>query len=408
MTLRTAFAHDLDALGPAAGLLHDESLGLLSSAPWLRAHQALDSAESGYLGVTDGIRPVGAGRIAFPDHEPVIGYQPHSSFPFRAEHPYALLGPRRGYRAQLPLTAPGSAAALLGAATEQAARHRRRWLYALHLTTPTADAISRDRAAMPILAPGFDVVVHLRGRSVREHLDSIGKNGRRRSQDRNRVAAMGLLFDRERLADCIEEVVPLRQQAFRRHGSNRTTADLRRELELMGEHLAPYETLFTAREPLGRRLVGYCLVYSWGGRLWNRSVGVVEELRTTRTPLLFELQFYQPLELCFELGLPAYQVGPSNYEAKLRRGGVVQPLWQVGLLDGTEVFPPDGVARWTDHVLGGLSAECGHRLSADFLAGVRRQALDYARAHFGDDRAEHHAWHGGDTPAGRPGPEAER
>ncbi|GAA1369487.1 peptidogalycan biosysnthesis protein [Catellatospora chokoriensis] len=380
------FVPDLDSLGPDAAWFDHPALGLYSSAPWLRAHEALDDATAGYLRVSNPSGLSGAARLALPQQEANVAYRPHVMFPFHQEHPYALLGPRRGYRSQLPLAGSGSAAALLQATAERAARDGRRWLYALHLTTKTADAISNDRAALPLLAPLFDTVIPVQGQSMTEHLDSIGRNRRKRHRDRRKVAQLGLRFGRERLADCIEEILPLRQQTFRRHGSQRSPEDLLRELELMSSHFADYETLFTVRDPGNRRLLGYALVYQWGGWLWARSLGLVEELRTNSTPVIFELEFHLPLDLCFERGLRFYHLGPSNYASKLARGAVVRPLWQVALLEGEDVFPIDGLARWTHHVLTRLQADCRpHTLPPDLVVGILQQAMAYGRAHFGDD-----------------------
>ncbi|HJD81138.1 hypothetical protein [Kitasatospora aureofaciens] len=140
---------------------------------------------------------------------------------------------------------------------------------------------------------------------MQEHLDSTGSYRRQLRRERARVAAMDLLLGQER------------------------------------------EIVLTVREPVNRRLLGYSLFYEWGGWLWERSLHLAEELRTNPTPLMFELEFYLPMGLYFERGLRALHLGPASYESKLRRGTVPQPLWQVGLSDGEETYPADGVARWT-------------------------------------------------------------
>ncbi|MFE3762104.1 GNAT family N-acetyltransferase [Streptomyces sp. NPDC059104] len=361
------------------GLLSDARFGFYSSAPWWRAARGPDVDAPGYLtAVADG-EVCGLAPLSFPQHEDNTGYTPHLLFPYRPQAQYALIGPRRGYRAHLPVRHRVAADVVGGffeTAADAAASRGTDWVYALHLTTDSADALADSGVARPILSPLMDTWVRAHGTSMDDYYASC-RGGRAIRRERRRAAAVDVEVAHERLADCVDEVALLTRQSLERHGSTRSLASLTEELRLASEHAAEQEVLTTVRR--AGRLLGYSLDYVWGDVLWGRSCAMVDELRTNESPLAFELTFYMPLELCYERGLRGIHLGPTNLAAKVRRGAELVPLWQASLYRGEDVFPVEGIRPWTAHVLDTVRTQCAPHTVDDRLAEIEERALAYGR-----------------------------
>ncbi|MFE8944822.1 GNAT family N-acetyltransferase [Streptomyces sp. NPDC007856] len=378
----TGIAHLADQMPSIRSLIDDDSVGFYASQPWLAATEALDEGtDHGYLLAEDGEgHPVGLMPVALPDGEVSPGYRPDRLFPYREEEPYLLCGPRRGYRTELAVRGSdvtATVAGLLDGAVEFADDHGREWVYALHLTTAAARALAETERVVPILSPLADCWLPAPGTSMDDYLASLGGHRRHSIRtDRRRAARSDARIERASLADCLDEVIPLVQQSRARKGVMWTLDSLRREYEGMARSAARQEILLTVRHD--GELKGYALWFAWGDLLWGRSLALTDDLRTNAAPVLFELLFYRPLEICYELGLRGLHLGATNYSAKLMRGARLEPMWQVGLHRGREVFPREAVLPWTEHVLGLLREECGRRLPESRLEEFRAEALGFA------------------------------
>jgi hypothetical protein len=383
---RITLADGLADLGEAAGLLDRPANGFYSSPAWLAVCADLSDDPQRHLVVRSGGRPLITVPFALPVNEPNTAYRPDVLFPFRPPEPYLLLGPRLGYRAQWAAEPDAAAAgAVLQHAVRLAAEHDRPWVYALHLTSATADLVAAGAAGdgapvVPLLSAMPDCFLPAPGDGIEDYLANVSKNRRAKfaAESRRVLRTPGIRFRPGRLADEVDALAPLLKQAFARHGSQRTLGDVAAELRSLGRHAADSETLVVVEQD--GRPVGYALWYEWGGRLWGRHIALVDRLRTTTSPILFHLMFRYALELCYERGLDGVHLGPSNLAAKLRRGARLEPLWHVSVCNGREVMRPEGARQFTDEVLRIIAADCGENAPAEELASMREKALGYAAA----------------------------
>ncbi|NBH08569.1 GNAT family N-acetyltransferase [Amycolatopsis sp. SID8362] len=376
-------ADDLDDLGAAAGLLDHPANGFYSSPPWLAVCADISDDLQRYFVAGRSGRPVTTVPFVLPTDEPTVAYRPHVLYPFRQPEPYLLLGQRRGYRTHWAGEPdPAAAGALLGEAVRLAAEHGRPWVYALHLTTATADLIATgtdgDRPPIPVLSAQPECFLPAPGGSVEDYLEGVGKRRRAEllNQYRRVLRAPGIRFRAGRLADEVTALAPLALQAVARHGSPRTLADIVAELDALARYAGDIESLVVVEE--NGQPVGFGLWYEWQGRLWGRHAALVERLRTSATPILFHLLFRCALEICYERGLDGVHLGPTNLAAKLRRGARLEPLWHLSVCEGREVLRPENVRQATEEVLRMIGTDCGRYAPAEELAAMRRKAFRYA------------------------------
>jgi hypothetical protein len=86
--------------------------------------------------------------------------------------------------------------------------------------------------------------------------------------------------------------------------------------------------LFRCRAGGTDRLVGLALAYRWRDTLYLRSVGFdYAALRDAYE--YFNLVYYEPIRWAAGNGVRKMHFGVEAYDAKVRRGAVLQPLWAV-------------------------------------------------------------------------------
>jgi hypothetical protein len=88
--------------------------------------------------------------------------------------------------------------------------------------------------------------------------------------------------------------------------------------------------VFTCRAENGR-LDGFALMYQWRNSLYARVVGF-DYPRLRAAFEYFNLVFYRPMIHMAECGINRLHLGIEAWEAKVRRGAVVHPLYCCAIL----------------------------------------------------------------------------
>ncbi|HEY4458798.1 MAG TPA: GNAT family N-acetyltransferase [Pseudonocardiaceae bacterium] len=383
---RIIVAEDLSDLGPADELLDRPTNGFYTSRPWLSVCADISATAQRYFVASADARPITVVPWSLPTGEAInTAYRPQAWYPWREPEPYLLLAQGHGYRtAWAGEPDAGTAGAVFETAVRLAAEQGRPWVYALHLTAATADAIvagvRADTPVLPTLSALPDCFLPAPGECVEDYLDTVGSRRKVKfNNERKRALGLpGIRFRPARLADEVSALAPLLRHAVARHGSARTEEGLAAELAALSRHAAEHEVLVVVEED--GKPVGFALWYEWNGRLWARNLALDERFRTTATPVLFYLMFRRALEICYERGLDGVHLGPTNLAAKLRRGARLEPLWHISVCHGQEVLRPANARRTIDHVVGMITEDCGPYAPSEDLALMREKAFGYVEA----------------------------
>ncbi|MCG5439812.1 GNAT family N-acetyltransferase [Micromonospora foliorum] len=173
-----------------------------------------------------------------------------------------------------------------------------------------------------------DCVIDLAGSSVEDHVEAL-PTANRRSHYRREAAR----FDRSplrikelRLSESWRDLAPLLANVQRKYGDHSPTevyaASLARQAAMLDEDAVVFGCF------LADRLVGFSLFYKTAGELSFRGVGFDYDA----LPGVGEyarLAVHAPLDFCYQRGIPRLNLGVSSYEAKVRRGARIRPLWSL-------------------------------------------------------------------------------
>ncbi|MEU4533111.1 GNAT family N-acetyltransferase [Micromonospora ureilytica] len=250
----------------------------------------------------------------------------------------AILGGRQGYLSgfirnqRLPTHVVESALAKLLRAIEAANPECGCWWpYLLFEDAESVLSASLLDESIPQLRTRLaraDCVIDLAGSSVEDHVEAL-PTANRRSHYRREAAR----FDRSplrikelRLSESWRDLAPLLANVQRKYGDHSPTevyaASLARQAAMLDEDAVVFGCF------LADRLVGFSLFYKTVGELSFRGVGFDYDA----LPGVGEyarLAVHAPLDFCYQRGIPRLNLGVSSYEAKVRRGARIRPLWSL-------------------------------------------------------------------------------
>lgn len=315
------------------------SCGFYLSRDWLRLVEADTSAEAEYLLGYDG-EQLAAALPLYDVHAESLGlYRPGRLADGRWTGHYLLAGSRRGFVNGFPvaqgLTHEQRAEAfraLLPAIGDRVKARGADGVLFLHLTTQAAEGLYQAAGAaasgLPLLTL-VDASIVLPGDGLEDYVQAIPAQGRRKIRREIKVFGQaGYQVAEERLADCLAEAKSLVCNLQHRYGHMDDDEQWRSELDQMAALLGEQGVVFSARRQ--GSLVGFALGYPFGDTLYMRRCGFDYEALSDAFEY-FNLGYYLPLQYAYRHGLRRLHLGPTAYEAKIRRGAELAPMWTLAL-----------------------------------------------------------------------------
>ncbi|MEV8014979.1 GNAT family N-acetyltransferase [Streptomyces sp. NPDC086554] len=315
---------------PTKGLVPAQTL--YSSTAWLRL---LDHHGHGYeyvllrQGAARSLAPLTAGSAVH-----VRRY--HPDFLLADHIPAAacvVIGPRTGYRNELPSSGTSLTTGDLTRGLQEAARDRAVLLPYLSST----DAAQLTAAGHPAGLIAWEAWLDVPGDGFNGYLNSVGRSRKNQIKgDLRRVSHNGLTFQVAPLdaSAPFEEIARLLVLHEKKYDPSyqRPPSEFLPYLSLCADVPGAYVILAY----LDRHLIGCHVVFHYGDVLWVRLFGVDESLRESRSSY-FSLFYYEPLRLAHSLGARAVHLGIGASDTKLRRGARLEPLWTVALVQDDEI-----------------------------------------------------------------------
>lgn len=304
-----------------------------SSHAWLRFVETFGDCEHRYLLV----RRDGELVAALPVYRfegDIPRYYDPQYYGAPSTRPVVLGGTRHGYTSEY-LVRPGLpedvSAAAVAALLE---RLRADDAAATALLYLTGDALA-------MTPQGADDRVFLLDAHARLPVDPSGLTGYRAEVSENTAARMrkemrkfsdaGCSAEVLRLSECHEHLGELSAQVLRRYGHEITAAD---EAGRFAEQAASMDDIchvVLARQ--GGRVVGFTQFFGWGGTLFGRVHGLDDDVARSAA-LYYNLTYYHAIEFAAANGFTAIDLGCDSYEAKVRRGARLHPLWGLAIAPG--------------------------------------------------------------------------
>ncbi|PRQ11816.1 GNAT family N-acetyltransferase [Corynebacterium sp. 13CS0277] len=230
-----------------------------------------------------------------------------------------ILGGRRGYLS--PVLGGGDVAPAIAAACAHHGVDTWAWPY---LPTAAAARVARDTGQVPLLA-GAHCVLDVS--PVEDHIDAMSSRQRRTNARRElrRFHEAGLTVTRHRLGEgpaTPEALGPLLGQVQRAYGHDHSDEILTDLLCRQRDELADSSVVFLARDTA---VAGFSLCYRFGEDLYVRLVGF--DRQRGHVGAYGVLAIFEPLAYAADNGLRRIFLGMESFEAKVRRGARVEPLW---------------------------------------------------------------------------------
>lgn len=221
------------------------------------------------------------------------------------------------------------------------------WPFLLTETAEELAALVGDCGFFLRTAPTTWMRFH--GQSFEELLASFSRKERQNIRRELRIfGAESGAVQRVAPGEIADEFADLVVQNRVRHGAcgerEKIRAMLTAQVQVFGERVLTFCT-----RQQGQLIAAINLIDSHGG-LYARSFGCTHASEV-RHMEYFTLGYYEPFRYCLERGLQWYHAGPQAYEAKVRRGLQLIPLWTLFLPQE----PPTArqmaaVLRWNDAV----------------------------------------------------------
>lgn len=349
-----------------------------ASPAWL-AYQELDAhSTTAYALVFDDETLVAGAPLYLVDREASWRYDPRRAFGPEAvtsrDKRTLLVGNRRGYSNHLCVIddhrREAAVRALVAAINNYAHEHadgRSWWMY---LDEATAGLLQSHGAGNAWLQAG-DCSIPLPGTSYEDYLQSRTKNQRNQIKgDRRKFHSAGYSVEHRDLAACWQDAAPLIASHQRRHGHEQSDMSIRALLQDQASVANEASSVHLCRR--GPSVRGCGLAFTAESHVTSRAFGYAAESANDAAEY-FELLFYRPIELAYQLEVPAVHLGIGTLAAKVRRGAVVQLRWAVAT-DGREPIdaPPEHNGKVRDAVLTELDG------SAATLATGSRQWVEGA------------------------------
>jgi hypothetical protein len=212
------------------------------------------------------------------------------------------------------------------------------------MTTVAADELlSADHdgcaAKVPVLMSA-DSAIDIPGSTIDDYIATIPSQYRRKIRREMRVFEAAHYQTAEvRLEDCLAEAGALVCNLQHRYGHMDDDGVWQGELGKMAELLDERGVVFSCRHE--GALAGFALGYPHGQTLYMRRCGFdYDRLRDAFE--YFNLGYYLPLRYAYRQGLKRLHLGPTAYEAKVRRGATLAPLWGAAVCSAAQ--PDDDAA----------------------------------------------------------------
>lgn len=198
---------------------------------------------------------------------------------------------------------------------------------------PSDDA-KKAASALGVAVDGVGLValdchVDVREGGIDEHVDCL-RSGQRRTNARRELrwfAESGWKIERASLMDVVGDVAPLLAQTNRRYGQAVDAVAMAGALN--GQvRLVDYPSVVFVCRNGDETVVGFSLAYVSGDEITVRLAGFDYE-SSDIAGLYPHLAIYEPLRYAAEHGLGRVHLGLGSYEAKIRRGATVSPLWSI-------------------------------------------------------------------------------
>jgi hypothetical protein len=321
------------------------------AADWLRFADTDRVADSRYLGLSIGGRPMAALSSHRATDEVDPAYVAAHTLHLPAGTPsidggVLTLGGRRGFLSSV-LVAPdldrSAAAEHLAELIRRAAgtaRGRGAWWWPYLVDTDVDVVLAAGRRLGATVGPGVhlvdaDCVIDVVGTTVDDHVAALPTRQRRTNfrREQRRFADSGLELRQVSLTEHWSHLGPLLAAVQRKYGHRQSADEMSARLRRQGEHLASRAVVFACFAD--DVIVGFALAYRWGDELALRVVGF-DYARLPGADEYAQLAVHAPLRYCYEHGLRRLQLGTGSYAAKCRRGARPRPLWAVTSLPGPD------------------------------------------------------------------------
>lgn len=349
------------------------------AADWLRYADTDGVADSRYWGLTAGERTLAAVSSHWAPDEPNPAYVAREMVaPIAAatvsDQSVLTIGGRRGYLSALlvdrdlaPDRAVDALAQTLAAAVASVPAAAGRWWWP-YLPTPAARLVMAAAGRIPGCRPslhlvGADCLIDLPGTGIEDHVASLPTRQRRTNfrREQRRFGETGPRVEQVDLAGHGSWLGPLLANVQRKYGHDSTADQMATLLCRQAEHLGDRAVVFACFS--GDQLAGFSLCYRWGAELALRVVGF-DYARVTGADEYALVAAHAPLAYGYRHGVRRLHLGIDSYEAKIRRGARVRPLWAVTSFPGGDA---DAVAA----AAGRLAASFPTHEAAAFQADVR-------------------------------------
>lgn len=218
---------------------------------------------------------------------------------------------------------------------------------------------------------GADCLIDLPGTGIEDHVASLPTRQRRTNfrREQRRFDEIGLRVEQVDLVEYWPRLGPLLANVQRKYGHDCTAEQMATLLCRQAEHLGDRAIVFACFS--GSQLAGFAMCYRWGAELALRVVGF-DYTRVTGADEYALVAAHAPLAYGYRHGVRRLHLGIDSYEAKIRRGAQVRPLWAVTSFPGGDV---DQVAT----AAGRLAASFPAHEAEAFQAEVRSALPDVWR-----------------------------
>lgn len=357
------------------------AVSVYSSHAWLSFAEAYGDCRPRYLLAQAGDRLTAALPTFEFDaeipryYDPAFLFAPALSGP-RAGRPLLLGGTRQGYATEALLAADLPAARRVDLVSALVAHLRTRrsdggLAALLYVTDEFLDLL------LPVLTED-DLVVMLDARALLT-VDPDGLIGYRRRVSGNTSGRMrkemrrfqqaGCAVEVRRLSECHEHLGALAAQVAQRYGRSTSAEEEGARFAAQVDSIDDLTRVILARR--GSDVVGFTQFLAWRSTMYGRVHGLDYSMARSAA-LYYNLTYYHAIDYAAEHDFSQIDLGCDSYEAKVRRGARLEPLWGVVLN-----------ARWPADAVGAIRNAEQRRWSelARWDAGVRTATADrvYAR-----------------------------
>lgn len=188
-----------------------------------------------------------------------------------------------------------------------------------------------SRVLLPLTRLGFlrgdsfpNVVLALPYRTMDEYLESLSYGTRKDLRRKVRKTLSGASLQVRIVDDVAPMIEPVYQLYLNTYNAGTVRFEkLTREYFLtigrLEQHAAKFFLFY-----INDRLIGFNLCLRHGNQLIDKFIGM--DYSSSRRLNLYFYSWYYIVEWCIQHGIRHYQVGQTDYEAKLRLGGKLLPL----------------------------------------------------------------------------------